>query len=61
MPIVSISMIEGRSEKDKCKLIEDVTNAVENSIGAPRQEIRVLLHEIPACNWGVAGKPKNKL
>lgn len=59
MPIVAISMVEGRSKEDKCTLIKNVTEAIEKSIAVPRQTIRVILHEVPACNWGVAGKPKD--
>lgn len=58
MPIVEISLIAGRSKEMKLALIKAVTDAVETSVGAPRETIRVLLHEIPAEHWAVGGVPK---
>jgi 4-oxalocrotonate tautomerase len=58
MPIVEISLIEGRTKDVKAALIKAVTDAVETAVGAPRESIRVLLREYPAAHWGVAGVPK---
>lgn len=60
MPIVNISLIEGRDDESKARLIEKVTDAIEDSIGAPRPTIRVLLNEVPAAHWGTGGVPKSK-
>lgn len=59
MPIVQISVIEGRSAESKVHLIAEVTDAIERTIGAPKASIRVLINEIPAAHWGVAGVPKS--
>lgn len=58
MPIVNISLIRGRTAEQRAALISDVTDAVERSIGAPRQTVRVILTEVEPENWGVAGKPR---
>lgn len=58
MPIVDITMIEGRSAELKEQLIRKVTDAVEAAIGAPRATIRVVLREVPSSNWGVGGEPR---
>ena len=55
MPIVEITLIEGRSAPAKRRLIEKVTDAVVESIEAPRESVRVILREIPALHFGVAG------
>lgn len=60
MPIVDITLVEGRSAELKAQLIREVTDTVEKVLKAPRQSIRVLLREIPPENWGVAGIPKGK-
>lgn len=57
MPIVDIKILEGRDTAIKRKLIEAVTDSVEQVLCADRKSIRVLLHEIPAAHWGVAGEP----
>ena len=61
MPLVEITMIEGRNIIQKAALIEKVTDAVVEAVGAPIQSIRVCIREIPGENWGVAGKAKGPL
>jgi len=60
MPLVQISIMEGRDDAAKERLIKEVTDAVEHSITAPRNSIRVLINELPPSHWGVAGIPKSK-
>lgn len=61
MPLIEVTMIEGRTTAQKAALIEKVTDAVVEAIGAPIQSIRVCIREIPGENWGVAGKAKGPL
>lgn len=58
MPIVDITILEGRSPEKKLALMEKVTDAVVEAIDAPREAVRVLIREIPAEHFAVAGKPK---
>ncbi len=58
MPIVEITMIEGRTPEAKRKLIARVTDAIEELIAAPRESIRIILREIPALHFGAGGKTK---
>ena len=58
MPFVEITMIEGRTHEKKRELLKRVTDAVEESIGAPRQSIRVVIREVPGEHWAVGGEPK---
>lgn len=58
MPIVQISLLEGRGEGEKERLIAEVTNALVSTIGARRDAVRVLLTEIPAAHWGAGGVSK---
>ena len=46
MPLVEITIIEGRTSAQKSALITQVTDAVENAISAPRQAIRVAIREL---------------
>jgi len=59
MPIVEITLIEGRSHEQKAKLAAKVTDAVIDSIGAPRESIRVILREIPSHHFAVGGVLKS--
>jgi 4-oxalocrotonate tautomerase len=58
MPLVDITLIEGRDPERKRALIREVTDAVERTLGVERATIRVILREVPAAHWGVGGEPK---
>jgi 4-oxalocrotonate tautomerase len=60
MPIVEITMIEGRTPEAKRRLIAKVTDSIIEAIDAPRDSIRVILREIPALHFGAGGKTKEK-
>lgn len=55
MPLAQITMVEGASEDQKRTLIANVTTAIAESLDQSPQAVRVLLTEIPAAHWGVAG------
>ena len=58
MPIVEITMIEGRTPEAKRRLIAKVTDAIVEAVDAPRASIRIILREVPPMHFGVAGKTK---
>jgi 4-oxalocrotonate tautomerase len=60
MPIVEITLIEGRTDEAKRRLISKVTDAIVEAIEAPIQSVRVILREVPAAHFGVAGKTKER-
>jgi 4-oxalocrotonate tautomerase len=55
MPFAQIYLLEGRSEAQKRALIEKVTQAIVEAVDAPKQNVRVWLHDMPKENWGIAG------
>lgn len=60
MPIIQVQMMEGRPEEKIAEVIQNITNAVAETLDAPKESIRVLVNEIPKTHWGVAGVPKSK-
>ncbi|MBW6419094.1 2-hydroxymuconate tautomerase [Celeribacter sp. PS-C1] len=58
MPFIEVTLVEGRTPQMKAKLIEKVTEATVEAIGAPIEAIRVCIREVPKENWGVAGQQK---
>ena len=58
MPIVEVTLVEGRSKEQKRALVKEVTDAVVSSIGAPIEAVRVIIREIPPEHFAVAGVPK---
>lgn len=58
MPLIEVTMIEGRTAAQKAAVIEKLTDAMVEAVGAPIEAVRVCIREVPGENWGVAGKPK---
>ena len=54
MPFAQIYLIEGRTEEQKRALIEKVTQAIVEAVNAPKENVRVWLHDVPQENWGIA-------
>jgi 4-oxalocrotonate tautomerase len=48
-------MLEGRTEDQKRAVIEKVTAALQEAVGAPKETIRVWIQDVPKQNWGIAG------
>ncbi len=55
MPFAQIHLIEGRTEQQKAAVIEKVTAALVEAVGAPKENVRVWITEVPKENWGIAG------
>ena len=55
MPYVQIYMLEGRTEEQTRAVIEKVTAALHEAVGAPKEAIRAWIHDMPKENWGIAG------
>jgi 4-oxalocrotonate tautomerase len=55
MPIAQIYLLEGRTDDQKRAVIEKVTAALQEAVGAPKDTIRVLIQDVPRQNWGIAG------
>jgi 4-oxalocrotonate tautomerase len=55
MPFAQIYMLEGRTEDQRRAVIEKVTDALVAAVGAPRETVRVWIHDVPKTNWGIAG------
>lgn len=55
MPFAQIYLIEGRTAEQKRAVIEKVTQALSEAVGAPKENVRVWITEVPKENWGIAG------
>ncbi len=61
MPIIQIHIMEGRSDEQKERLIDEVTQAVSRSLDAPEANVRILIDEMPKQNFGIGGQSAKKL
>jgi 4-oxalocrotonate tautomerase len=58
MPIVSVSLLEGRPPEKLEALIADLTDTVAGTLCVPASSVRVILSEVPPSHWGVGGVSK---
>ncbi len=56
MPILNIALIEGRSDEQKEDLIKKVTDACVSALDVKPETVRILLTDISAQHFGVAGE-----
>ncbi len=56
MPVVTVTMWQGRSKATKEALIAVLSAAVSKTLGMPATGITVVLQEIPRENWGENGR-----
>jgi len=54
VPIVQIELWEGRTDPQKAKLIEAVSEAFQ-VLDVKKDHVIVVVHETPRSNWGLGG------
>jgi 4-oxalocrotonate tautomerase len=55
MVMITVGLIRGRTEDQKAAVIAAMFEATEQAIGVSKQNIRVILFDRPATDFGVAG------
>ncbi|ANZ32266.1 tautomerase family protein [Parageobacillus thermoglucosidasius] len=60
MPIVQVQLFGSLTVEQKEALIKETSDAVARVLHAPLNTIRVLIQEMPAENWGIAGESAQK-
>jgi 4-oxalocrotonate tautomerase len=56
MPLIQINLASGRTAAQKRALLQAVTDAVESSIGAPLESIRVWISEFEPTEYMAGGE-----
>ncbi|ORT56527.1 tautomerase family protein [Streptomyces sp. CB03238] len=51
MPLVEVTLVQGRDGKQLRELLHRLHAAVRDSVGAPDDAIRVVIREVPAAHW----------
>ncbi len=57
MIFLKVTMLVGRTVEQKRKLIERLTQAAHRHLDEPIEDVRVIIFDIPATDWGVGGIP----
>jgi 4-oxalocrotonate tautomerase len=61
MPIIQITLIQGREAAAVSECAREVARTVHRSLGAPMESIRVLVNEIPASHWAVGDRTRDEI
>jgi 4-oxalocrotonate tautomerase len=61
MPIVHISLVEGRDEAAVKACVKAVARTVHEALGAPLDTIRVYATAVPAAHWAVGERTKDEM
>ncbi|MGE7835865.1 2-hydroxymuconate tautomerase [Viridibacillus arvi] len=61
MPIVTIKMLEGRTDDQKRDLVEKVTAAISESVNAPKENISIIIEEMQKSHYAIGGVRKSDL
>jgi 4-oxalocrotonate tautomerase len=61
MPIVTIKMLEGRTDDQKRDLVEKVTAAISKSVDAPKENISIIIEEMQKSHYAIGGVRKSDL
>tara|TARA_B100000497_G_scaffold127002_1_gene167454 strand:+ start:1426 stop:1605 length:180 start_codon:yes stop_codon:yes gene_type:complete len=56
MAVVTVTLLEGRDQEVKERVIKGITEVLTNELDPNPQHIRVILNEVSRGNYGVAGK-----
>lgn len=55
MPIITVKMLEGRSDDQKRALVKEVTDAVSRTVDAPIENISIIIEEMQKTHFAKAG------
>lgn len=51
MPMIEVTLVEGRSPDQLRALISGLSRAAAEAIDAPLETVRVVVREVPATHW----------
>ena len=55
MPIVTVSMYSGRTQREKDRLAEAITEDIVNILNVKKEEVIIVFQEAPHGNWYSSG------
>ena len=57
MPLIQVTLVEGRTPAQKHALIRSLSNALAETLEVPLERVRVAIYEVSADEWGIGGQP----
>lgn len=60
MPFVTIDLFEGRTQEQKNQIAREVTEVISRVANAPKENIHVIIKDLPEGTYFPAGEMKTK-
>lgn len=60
MPLIQVTIMEGRSQEQKESFYQAATQAAVDHLGVKPEQVRVSLNEIPSAHWAIGGESVQK-
>jgi 4-oxalocrotonate tautomerase len=57
MPLIQVTMVEGRTVEQKHALIRNLSDTLAETLDIPLERVRVAIYEVSADEWGIGGQP----
>ncbi len=61
MPLVQITLVEGRDREIVKQCIKEVARTVHTTLGAPLEAIRVMVTQVPGAQWAIGDCTKDEI
>lgn len=61
MPLIQVTMLEGRSAEQKEVLVEELTASTCRALGIENDRVHIFLYEVPTTDCGTRGMSVAKL
>ena len=61
MPIISASILAGRSVDQKRALIRELAEGAQRALGVREEQVRIIITEVPPEHWGAGARSKADL
>jgi 4-oxalocrotonate tautomerase len=55
MPVISVAMFSGRTQKEKDRFAEAITDEAVKILGVKREDVIIVFHEASHGNWYASG------
>ena len=55
MPLIQVTMLEGRSPEQKRKMVDRITTAVVEELGTKREAVTITIVDVPPSNYASGG------
>ncbi len=60
MPLINVTLIEGRSEEVIQGFMKKVARTASEELNAPLESVRVVVQQVPPNHWAVGDKLKSE-